>query len=129
MRTRSGTDFASILRMTCPRWTLTVTRQAQLGCDLRVDPPGDHELHDFALALRERAVAHLQLGQARCVASPCAVAFDGRVDGVEQRLLLERLAEIAADTRVASARLRQLFGVCRDDHGGNAVARRGKLLM
>jgi hypothetical protein len=103
--------------------------QPQLGCDLLVDPPGDHELHDFALALRERAVAHLQLGQSRCVASPCAVAFDGRVDGVEQHLLVERLGEKVGRAGLHRAHRHRNVPVPRDEDDRQRDACLGQLLL
>ena len=94
MRTSSATDFASILRMTCPRWTFTVTRLSPSSAAICLfTRPATTKLHDLPLALRELVVTRLQRREARRVAAPCAIALDGRMDRIEQHLIVERLGE------------------------------------
>ena len=63
MRTRSASERARILRMTWPRCTLTVTSLIPSSAAICLfGAPGGDELHDLALALGQRGVARLQLG-------------------------------------------------------------------
>ena len=48
---------------------------------------------------------------------------------LEEVIRCERLAQVARDPRFAGARLRHIFGVSRDDHGGNALAGRDQRLI
>ena len=80
--------------MTWPRWTFTVTRLSPSSAAIcLLTRPATTSFMTSRSRSVSVAVAHLQLGEARRVAAPCAVALDGRVDGVEQHLLVERLGE------------------------------------
>src|ERR1700675_3496898 len=67
--------------------------QPELGRDLLVYPSRHDELHDLPLALRELVVTRHERRAARRVAAPCAIALDGRMDRIEQHLIVERLGE------------------------------------
>src|SRR5262245_34813913 len=62
---------------------------AEFASDALICVAGEHQGHDFALALGERGEALLQRGDGRRGLALHAVALDARVDGVEQLLIAE----------------------------------------
>src|SRR5687768_13341909 len=89
--------------------------QAELGGDLLVQPPGDYPPEDFALPLRERAVARLRIGEPGRLAASLPIALDRGVHGIEQRLLVEGLGEELHGARLHGAHRHRNVAVPGDE--------------
>src|SRR5215813_8792807 len=104
-------------------------RHAEFGSDALVCVAGDYQGHDFALALGERGEALLQPGDGRRRLALQAVALDARVDGVEQLLIAERLAQELDRPRLDRAHRHRDVAVAGNEDDGKMDARLRQLLL
>src|SRR5258708_1924337 len=102
---------------------------AELAADALVRMSLDDQRHDLALAVCERGKASLHVGDGRRLAALYAVALDASMDGVEQFLIAERLAEKLDRSRLDCAHRHWDVAVAGNEDDRNTDAHLGQLLL
>jgi hypothetical protein len=94
IRTNSANDPARIFRVTPLRWILTLNSVVpNLAAICFIKDTSHNKRQYFALALRQQVVPCTLFGNLSLALPICAVALDGLVNRIEQRLVAKRFSE------------------------------------